>query len=158
MSAAVDVIAMERELDERIALLRRYRRMLELQRQRLQAYMELLDTREKVIASGDYSGLEEYTAREQQVVKGIIAVQQCIEPLAVMYKNAMPEGSQDVDELRERLEHLRLKVLDRNQESREILKHHLEELRTQIADLNIPKMPNSPYANSEPPRMIDIQG
>lgn len=158
MSTAYDVITLDRELDERIALLRRYRRMLELQRERLQVYMELLDTREAAVKAGDYSGLEEYTAREQQVVKGIVSVQQCIEPLAIMYKSAVPEGSPDVEELRDRLEHLRQKVLERNEESRAILKTHAEELRTQIAGLSFPPRPKSPFSGSEGARMIDIQG
>ena len=103
MSDAVDVFALEEELDQRIAVLRRYRRMLELQRERLQEYLALIDTREQAVRAGDVDSLEQYTQAEQGVIKGIMAVQRCLDPLADLYRQAAPEGSPDIDELHVRL-------------------------------------------------------
>ena len=149
---------LDAELSERIAVLRRYRRMLELQRSRLQDYLDLLDTREASVKRGDFDGLETYTLLEQQVIKGIMDVQACIEPLADMYIRMMPEGSQDIEELKSRLESLRQKVLIRNAEGRAILKQHMSKLKTEIDGLRIPQSTASVYVRSAVPQMVDLKG
>ena len=68
MSTAVDMVAREADLDQRIAILRRYRRMLELQRSHLQEYLALIDTRETAVRTGDVDKLENYTQLEQGVI------------------------------------------------------------------------------------------
>lgn len=149
---------LDAELSERIAVLRRYRQMLELQRSRLQDYLNLLDTREAALKRSDFDGLETYTLLEQQVIKGIMDVQHCIDPLADMYIRLIPEGSQDIDELQLRLENLRQKVMLRNAEGRAILKQHMSALKTEIDSLRIPYNASSVYVRAAAPQMVDIKG
>lgn len=156
MGASLDIPQAERDLDERIAVLRRYRRMLEMQRERLQDYLVLLDTREIAVKEGNYLALEEYTVKEQHVIKGILAVQKCLKPLAEMYQKALPEGSRDIDELTSRLENLRQKVLVRNEESRALLKSHALNLKTELDSLKIPRSTKSVFAQNPEPRLIDV--
>jgi len=137
-----DTLVMDEALSQRIAVLRRYRQMLELQRSRLQDYLDLLDTREAAVRRDDFDGLEAYTFLEAQVIKGIMDAQQCLEPLAVMYRQMVPEGSQDIDELQTRLESLRQKVLIRNEESRALLKRQMASLKSEIPSLSARRFPN----------------
>lgn len=158
MGDAVDFMALEDGLDQRIAVLRRYRRMLELQRERLQDYLALIDTRERAVRAGDVDSLEQYTQAEQGVIKGIMAVQRCLEPLADMYRQAAPEGSPDIDELHERLEGLRRKILARNEESLGLLKGQMDQIRTEITGLRVPGAKRSVYAAVAEPQLLNVLG
>jgi len=158
MADVLDLYEFDEQLTKRITVLRRYRRMLELQRDRLQGYLHLIDQREDAIHLGDVNRLETYTQQEQQVLKGVMAVQRCLEPLAVMYRDAEPEGSPDIDELHDRLEALRLKILARNAESRSVLKMHMENLRQEISHLKIPRAPVAVFANAAMPQLVNVVG
>jgi hypothetical protein len=158
MSDAVDVIALEEGLGQRIAVLRRYRRMLELQRDRLQEYLALIDTREQAVRAGDVDSLERYAQAEQGVVKGIMAVQRCIEPLAELYRQAAPEGSPDIDELHGRLEALRGRILERNAESVGLLKDQMDRLKAEIGSLRVPAARRSVYAGTPEPQLLNVVG
>ena len=158
MSDAVDIFALDEALDQRIAILRRYRRMLELQRERLQDYLSLIDTREEAVRNGDVDRLGAYAQSEQDVVKGIMAVQKCLEPLAALYRKAAPEGSPDIDELHGRLEHLRGTILARNEESMGLLKGHMEQLRQEIKSLKLPQDRRSVYAAAAEPQLLNVVG
>ncbi len=158
MSDAVNIFQIEEELDQRIAVLRRYRRMLELQRDRLQDYLSLIDNREQAVQAGDVDRLAEYTQAEQGVVKGIMAIQKCLEPLAEMYRRAAPEGSPDIDELQGRLEGLRHRILARNEESMGMLKGQMDQLRHEITSLRIPRHAKSVFARSTEPQLLNVVG
>jgi hypothetical protein len=158
MSDAVDVIALEEGLGQRIAVLRRYRRMLELQRERLQEYLSLIDTREQAVRTGDVESLERYAQAEQGVVKGIMAVQRCIEPLAELYRQAAPEGSPDIDDLQGRLEALRGRILERNAESVGLLKEQMDRLKAEIGSLRVPSSRRSVYAGNPEPQLLNVVG
>ena len=158
MSDAVDIFAVEESLDQRIAVLRRYRRMLELQRERLQDYLVLIDTRENAVKAGDVDSLEQYTQAEQGVIKGIMAVQRCLEPLADLYRQAAPEGSPDIDELHVRLEGLRQKIIDRNEESMGLLKGQMDQLRLEINTIRVPRTMRSVYAQAAAPQLLNVMG
>lgn len=157
MDTGVDIREKEQELDQRIALLRRYRRMMELQRERFQDYLDLLDTREAAIRSNSYESLEDYAVREQQVVKGIMSVQDCLQPLAEMYVRIFPEGSPDIDELVTRLDSLKHKVLARNAESLAFLKAQARKLKDELASVKQKTGP-LPVFGAEKPVLVDIQG
>lgn len=153
-----DSLVLDGEVAQRVAVLRRYRELLELQRGRLQDYLELLDTREAAVKRGDFDGLEQYTQMEQRVIKGIMEAQRCVEPLAELYRAAVPEGSRDIDELRQRLEGLRQKVLARNEEGRRLLQGHMAVLRAEIDSLRLPPDTRSVYARPAAPSLVDIEG
>lgn len=107
--------------------------MMEHQRETLQNYLDLLDVRESAINSNNYEDLEEYTIREQQVVKSILEVQDCLVPLTELYRTVQPMGSPDLDELASHLDKLREQVLQRNQESRQILQNHAVSLKKELS-------------------------
>lgn len=157
MGPALDIPVLERELDQRIAILRRYRKMLELQRQRFQDYLTLLDVREQAVKESAYEKLEDYAVQEQQVIKGILAVQKCIKPLAELYKKVVPEGAPEIDELSRRLKSLHKKVLARNEESRDILKVQADLLKAELNKIQTKGKRSSLY-NVPEPRILDIQG
>lgn len=152
MSGAVP--GTEAELDRTIAILRRYRKLMESQRQGLQEYLGLLDARDRAVAEGRLEFLEEYARREQQVIQGIVSLQKCLEPLAEMYVRAVPGGSPDMDELAEGLERLRCKALARNGESLTMLRGHADRLRKELDGLRARRVPaGSPVASL----MVDLE-
>lgn len=156
MADSFDYGAAMEDLDQRVAVLRRYRRMLDLQKERLSSYLEVVDSREAALNSGAFEDFETYTVLEQEAVKGIQTVQRCLEPLKQLYLELHPEGSPDIAQLEDRLERLRLEVLRRNEQSRSALKTYAATLRTEITKLRARQAPVSIFAGAGGGSLIDV--
>jgi hypothetical protein len=147
--------AME-EIDQRVISLKRYRRMLDLQREKLQGYLAVIDSREAALSVANYERLEEYTVLEQEAIKGLLTVQRCLEPLKVLYLQLNPGENKEVQSMESRLERLRQEVLQRNQESRALLRTQAQLLRTEISRVRSQKRPPSIFAGRHEPSFIDL--
>jgi len=150
----------KQELDERVAVLKRFRELLVRQREKFSDYMSLLERQRADIEKGDVDALVSHVELEQSIVSEIFSVQKVIDPLEDMYRasyhGAEPEG---ITELRSTLSTLKDEVVARNSENRALLKQRMEMLRHEIMSVNNPYAKRrSVYSSPAGPTALDIKG
>ena len=144
----------DEELNERVAILRRFRILLEQQRSKFQEYLNVLEKQEGAISKEDTNAIISHAELEQQVVAGIKNLQKVIVPMSEIYKssaqNVTSENDKFVESIQNELEKLQDKVLAQNQKNRELLKKHLVQIRSQIENFKNPYRKNrSIYASAQ---------
>lgn len=144
----------DEELNERVAILRRFRILLEQQRSKFQEYLNVLEKQEGAISKEDTNAIISHAELEQQVVAGIKNLQKVIVTMSEIYKssaqNATSENDKSVESIQNELEKLQNKVLAQNQKNRELLKKHLVQIRSQIENFKNPYRKNrSIYASAQ---------
>lgn len=143
----------QEELNERIALLRRFRSLLEQQRGKFQEYLNVLEKQQDSITSENPENLLAHTELEQQVVKNLANLQKVIVPMAKMYNagkhfTATQEDA-EISKIQNELSDLQNKVLKQNEINRDLLRVHIDRLKTQIKNFQNPYKNNrSVYANA----------
>ncbi len=148
------------EIDERVAVLKRFRELLTRQRDKFRGYLEVLDRQRADIEKGDVDALVSHVEVEQSIVSEIFAVQKVIDPLEDIYRaaysGAEPEG---LPELKTTLTELKQEVIARNEENRALLKQRMEMIRNEIKSIRNPyAKKKSVYADIPEPRNLDIKG
>ncbi len=145
------------EFDERVAILRRLRKLLAAQRDKFREYLRVLDRQEQDIIRRDVEKLEAHVELEQSIVRDIFAFQKAIDPLTDMYRMAYPLQlhEEEIPVLRESLSHLKEGVLERNRRNQDLLRRHMGELRREIRDIRSRTLPKS-YSGRPEPCLIDI--
>ena len=143
------------ELLERVALLRKFKSVLEQQRNKFKEYLSVLEKQQNSIKSENPETILAHTELEQQVVKNISNLQKVIVPMSKMYKslgvsqNQMPE-IEHIQNIQKDLADLQNKVLVQNQINRDLLRVHINQIKTQIQNFNNPyKNARSVYAQTE---------
>ena len=144
----------QQELDERVALLRKFRSLLEQQRNKFREYLTVLEKQQDSITSQNTENLIAHTELEQQVVKNIANLQKVIVPMSKMYKASIPMAHTDeelsINKIQNELNDLQDKVLKQNQINRDLLRTHIETIRTQIQNFKNPyKNTRSVYAQPQ---------
>ena len=144
----------QQELDERVAILRKFRSLLEQQRNKFQEYLNVLEKQQDSIASENTESLIAHTELEQQVVKNIANLQKVIVPMQKMYKAAVPMAhtaeENSIAQIQNELNTLQTKVLKQNQINRDLLRSHIETIRAQIQNFKNPyKNVRSVYAQPQ---------
>ncbi len=136
------------ELNERIALLKKFRSLLLQQRQKFQDYLTVLEKQESSIENEDPEALLIHTELEKQVVSNIETLQKVIVPMSEIYKTRGAHLEEDsVNEIRNDLGRLQKKVIEQNQKNQDLLRRHMTTIRTQISNLKNPyKTARSIYA------------
>ena len=143
----------QEELNERVALLRRFRTLLEQQRAKFQEYLTVLEKQQDSISSENPESLIAHTELEQQVVKNIANLQKVIVPMANMYKSVASvsgntiapndeKEAQFIQQLQNELSDLQTRVLKQNEINRDLLRVHIESIRNQIQNFK------NPYRNA----------
>ena len=141
------------ELDERVAILKRFRTLLEKQREKFQEYLKVLEKQQSSIEDEDPSAIFSHAEIEKQVVASISNLQKVIVPMSELYKergamyNYSVKGTdakteKSVEDLQLELNQLQNKVLEQNQKNRILLKQHMDVIREQLANFN------NPYKNN----------
>lgn len=133
------------ELEERIAIIKRFKKLLLEQRSKFEEYLLVLEKQSGKIELEDGDALMAHTELETQIVKNIAELQKVIVPMEGMYNTVVPEADENerknVASIQEELENLQKQVLIQNEHNRNLLKIHLEDLKKQ---LNAAKIAN-PY-------------
>ncbi len=146
----------QKELDERVAILRRFRSLLEEQRGKFREYLTVLEKQQDSITSENPESLLAHTELEQQVVKNIANLQKVIVPMAKMYKantgsNTSAAEDADIIKIQNELSDLQDKVLKQNAINRDLLRVHIEQLKSQINNFKNPyKASRNVYASTQP--------
>ena len=149
----------QEELDERVALLRKFRSVLEQQRNKFQEYLTVLEKQQDSITKENPENLIAHTELEQQVVQNIANLQKVIIPMSKMYKASVPMAhtneDSDIRQIQNELNDLQSRVLKQNQINRDLLREHIESIRTQIQNFKNPyKNIKSVYA--QPQRVASL--
>ena len=149
----------QQELDERVAILRKFRSLLEQQRNKFREYLTVLEKQQDSISKENPESLIAHTELEQQVVKNITNLQKIIVPMSKMYKSGIPLAHTDEDsnitQIQNELNDLQSRVLKQNQINRDLLRDHIENIRAQIQNFKNPyKNIRSVYA--QPQRVASL--
>lgn len=141
------------EIDERVAILKRYKKLLEQQRSKFQEYLKVLENQQNSIVSENPENLFEHTVLEEQIIKNIESLQKVIVPMNELYRQTIAaSGKQDsvISALKTDLSSLQKKVLAQNSKNQQILRTHLSQIRMQLNNFRNPYSFNlSVYAQKE---------
>lgn len=145
----------QEELNERVAVLRRFRTLLEEQRNKFQEYLLVLEKQQDSITNEDTEKLIAHTELEQQVVKNIANLQKVIIPMSKLYNSAnIPHDSVEndsINKIQAELNVLQEKVLHQNQINRDLLRVHIGQIQAQIQNFKNPyRNARSVYAPKQP--------
>jgi flagellar biosynthesis/type III secretory pathway chaperone len=143
----------QKELDERVALLHRLKTLLEQQRNKFREYLNILEKQQDSISKEDPESLIAHTELEQQIVRNIANLQKVIVPMSKMYKNSDngKNPATEIQNLQKDLNDLQNKVLKQNQINRDLLRVHIDSIKSQIQNFRNPyKNANSVYAQTQP--------
>ena len=127
------------QIDERIAVLRRFKSLLEQQRNKFREYLHVLECQQDKIELDDGDALVAHAELEQQIVANISSLQKVIEPMQSMYNAVAIGGGVGADEkvsvqkMQSDLSDLQKRVLAQNARNRELLKVHIEQIKQQLA-------------------------
>lgn len=129
----------EQELEERVALLKKFRGLLQQQRDKFREYLTVLEKQENSIASENADALLAHTELEQQVVSNIMNLQKVIVPMSDLYKaRGGDQREESIASLQNDLSNLQNQVLAQNKKNRDLLRSHIDSIRTQIASFRNP--------------------
>jgi hypothetical protein len=150
----------QRELQERIALLNRFRALLTEQRDRFRSYINVLEKQEETMAKGSVETLISHVDMEEKIVADIFAIQKVIMPL----RDILPDASVDTDtglyDLDAAVNELKTEAAGRAKRNKELLERRMEEIKGELNDLRAATAFNrrrSPYSGSSP-SFVDIHG
>ena len=139
----MDIQLSEEELNERVALLKRFKELLEKQRQKFKDYLNVLEKQQTVIQNQDTEALLVHTEIEQQIVANIQNLQKVIEPIEQMYIASSLDSEKnnldmEIPTLKTDLAKLQKDVLNQNNKNRELLKTQMAQLREKIDGIKNP--------------------
>ena len=136
------------ELEERVALLKKFRSLLQQQRDKFREYLTVLEKQENSITTENADALLAHTELEQQVVSNIMNLQKVIVPMSDLYKERGGDQKEaSITSLQNDLSDLQDKVLAQNKKNRDLLRSHIASIRTQISSFRNPyKSRRSIYA------------
>jgi len=159
MSVAIN----QAELEQRVAILKRLKGLLERQRERFRNYLALLENQEVVIGSGSGEQILAHVELEEQIVTDIFSIQRVIAPLEGMYRAAMPRGLSDdeIPALKTSLEDMKIKVQAQSAKNRELLSARMAGIRTEMSvlkDSPFAKSARSIYGSVAEPSFVNMRG
>ncbi|GHT95819.1 hypothetical protein FACS1894141_5110 [Spirochaetia bacterium] len=166
------------EVQQRVAVLKRFRELLQAQRDRFKKYLEVLDSQKELIehgraddkvdgtADGKTDDLMTHVELGEQILADIFSIQKVIDPLEALYNAAYPDGSPnqadtpaDVPSLKTALQGLKDEAVIRVARNKELLSKRMAETRSELKDLrsNPFAARRSVYNGAEAPSLIDIK-
>ncbi len=132
----------QEELDERVAILKRFRALLEQQRTKFREYLKVLESQEAKICEENTESILAHSELEAEIVKGIGSLQKVIVPMQELYNSRYatynPSDVIPVSAIQKELASLQTQVLAQNERNRNLLKTHMTQLKTQIQEFRNP--------------------
>lgn len=132
-------ILTQEQVDERVAILKRFKLMLEAQRTKFREYLVVLEKQAEMISSDNIDAMVTHTEIEQSIISEIYTIQKVIDPLEAMYRTAHPEiADADIPHLKADLGQLQKDVMEQNEKNRGLLKSHMQVLRQKVISIQNP--------------------
>jgi len=141
--------------EQKVALLKRLREMLQRQREKFQGYLVLLEQEESSINRGDADMLLAQVEMEKSIIADIFSLTKVIGPLETLYQTAYPQMEQTVPRLKATLEKMSEQVIAHNAKNRALLRARMDELRLEIASLRTWPRSTSSFSPVAP-GLVDI--
>ncbi len=141
--------------EQKVALLKRLREMLQRQREKFQGYLALLEQETTSISSGDAESLLAQVEMEKSIIADIFSLKKVIEPLEGLYQAAYPRTEQTVPRLKATLEKMSEQVIEHNARNRALLRARMDDLRLEIASLRAWPRASSSFSQATP-GLVDI--
>ena len=132
------------EVEQRVAILKRYRKLLEEQRNAFRDYLNVLEKQEKSIEAESTEVIVAQAELEHKIVASLSSLHRVTLPLEKLYSEQFSTEDEAIPELKTDLENLKQAVLEQNQKNRDLLKTKMGDIRNQIKTLNNPSF--NPYA------------
>ena len=172
----------QKELSQRVAVIKRFKELLKAQRDRFYAYLDALDKQKDVIERGSADDLLRHVELEEKIVADIFSIQKVIDPIEEMYHSisleipgshpltglahtapgaktgATPKSDDEVSGLRKALDTLKNEAVVRSGTNRELLAKRMAELRSEIKSLKSNAYSRRNVNISPRPSQIDIRG
>ncbi len=127
----------KQEIDQRVAVLKRFKKLLQEQRNKFNEYLVVLETQQRSISEENIDAIVHHTELEQEIIGDIFTIQKVIDPIEKMYKLSYPEKSDsEVLKLKTDLDQLQVRVLDQNKRNRELLQSRMSDLKEEILSIN----------------------
>jgi len=160
----MDTAISRAELDRRVAILKRFKELLNGQRERLRSYLSLLESQKDVIDSGSGEQILANVELEEQIVADIFSMQRVINPMEEMYRTIAPHNPADdeIPALKISLEDMKRQVQAKSAKNRELLSLRMAGIRTEMNVLKenpfFKNAQRSAYGNAVTASLIDVQG
>ncbi|MGP1521325.1 MAG: flagellar biosynthesis protein FlgN [Treponema sp.] len=122
------------ELEERVAVLRRFKSLLQDQRDKFSEYLCVLEKQEESIAKNNIEAVMQHTELENNIMQNILSMQKVIEPIEKIYYLSNPED-ENVLQLKNDLERLQESVQKQNEKNRLILCEKMASIKQDISNL-----------------------
>ncbi len=140
----------QEEMNERVAVLKKFKSLLEKQRNKFKEYLTVLEKQEGSIINEDAESLLAHTELEEEVVKNIMNLKKVIVPMNELYQK-LNSSTDNCEIIQNELQDLEKKVLKQNEKNRDLLKTHITEIKHQLAGIKNPYKHNrSIYAEKKP--------
>ncbi|UTC66899.1 MULTISPECIES: flagellar biosynthesis protein FlgN [unclassified Treponema] len=124
------------EIDQRVAVLKRFKELLQEQRKKFSDYLVVLETQERSIHNDNIDALVHHTELEQSIIGDIFTIQKVIDPIEEMYRFGMPDKDDtEVVKLKSDLDKLQVQVIDQNKKNRELLQSRIADLRQEMISI-----------------------
>ena len=137
------------ELETRVAVLKRFKSLLQEQRDKFNEYLTILETQEKSIEQNNIEAVMHHTELENNIIQNIVNIQKVIEPIEKMYYLSNPQDK-NVLQLKNDLGRLQETVKKQNEKNRLILNEKMIALRQEISKFPIKtNYAKSVYAKEE---------
>lgn len=150
------LVQRDKEIEQRVTILRRLREILATQREKFSNYLALLEKEEETIRNGTLDKLESQVEMEQSIIGEIFTLQKVIRPLDELYRKAYPLKEKSILNLESSLENIKKQVLVKNEQNRLLLKEKMALLRQEIKDLRSGYSMKSPFRKIGTPTLVDI--
>lgn len=163
----IDAKSSSAELSQRIAVIKRFKDLLKAQRDRLKAYLDVLEKQKGVILDGSAEDLLGHVEMEEQIVADIFSIQKVIDPLEEMYRSIRADdqrekrfqaGENEIPGLKEILEGLKVEAVLRSEQNKELLSERMAEIRSEIKSLRSSTFARRRNENLVAPAHVDISG
>ena len=119
-----------------MAVLKRFKALLQEQRKKFSDYLVVLETQERSIHEENIDALVHHTELEQSIIGDIFTIQKVIDPIEEMYRLGMPDKDDtEVVRLKSDLNKLQSQVIDQNQKNRELLQSRMADLRQEMISI-----------------------
>ncbi len=145
----------QREIEERIAILRRFRYLLEQQRDKFQEYLRILEMQESEINADNADAIIAHADLGNQIVKNIGSLQKIIVPMQKLYEKSHastynPEDIVPVTKIQDDLVALRAQVVSQNIRNQKLLRVRMLDIRRDIDSMKNPyRSHRSVYARQD---------
>ncbi|MDR1466228.1 MAG: flagellar biosynthesis protein FlgN [Treponema sp.] len=132
----------QEELKERVAVVKRFRKLLYEQRERFRSYLNVLDKQKTVIEKGNAEDILSHIEIEEKMLSDIFSIQKVLTPLEPLYRTSVNTvKAPDVVKIQSALENLKIEANLKVKQNRDILETRMKELKEQLEVLQ-----NNPYA------------